>query len=285
MIKKIASVCCIFIIIVILITPPIKGEINVFPNFSFSETFIYQLDLDGNYELYTFTRFKNLDCDYNWTQNDVMSLPMYASTYSDEQPLVTMVTMGDIHANYTIRDYNAFLLPDKTYRHEYAIDFHPPYPIAFNKHDILTIRTKSRINNSTFSLGNSQNFVIPRLPLPVDLPQCEEFKSHITRVNLPNDPYYWAETLDTAPKEDYRSPFGRGESLEWWFDERDNETDYIIVSFRVHPDPLKKSLDEATKESEKSGKRSVGLGVLSIAIVIILEVVIPKFKKRKSKSK
>lgn len=297
--KKISRVCCIFMVVVILITPSIGEENCGFPNCSISSTHIYNLNLDGDYELYTIDRIKNIDYDYIWIWNEGLKIPMHVSTfYSDEQPNVTMVTIGDVHADYTIEDYKRKSFAN-TYVHEYCINVRPPYPsgIGFNKDSTITIITKSEVSGTTLKLGDSQNFVVASYPLPKEIRPFKEFKTLIVRVNLPNDPYYWTETLDTAPKGDYRSPFGRGESLEWWYDgdgdgNGGNMTDTIIVSYRVHPDPLRKSLDEATKESEKSGKISVGLGVLSIglgvlsiAIVIILEVVTPKFKKRKSKSK
>lgn len=284
--KKIARVCCIFMVVVILITPSIGEENYGFPNCSISSTYIYNLNLDGDYELYTIDRIKNIDYDYIWIWNAGLKFPMHVSTfYSDEQPNVTMVTIGDVYADYTIEDYKRKSFAN-TYVHEYSINVHPPYSsgIGFDKDSTITIITKSEVSGTTLKLGDSQNFVVASYPLPKDIRPFKEFKTLIIRVNLPNNPYYWTETLDAVPRWNYRGPFGRGESLEWWYDgDSDNMTDTIIVSYSVHSDPLKKSLDKATENSERLGKISVWLGGLSIALVIILEIVIPKIKKRKFK--
>ena len=70
--------------------------------------------------------------------------------------------------------------------------------------------------------------------------------------------------MDAVPKWNYRGPFGRGESLEWWYDDdSDNMTDTIIVSYIVHSDPLKQEIDEATQESLNISEKSYNISVTS----------------------
>jgi hypothetical protein len=94
-------------------------------------------------------------------------------------------------------------------------------------------------------------------------------ESFILKVNLPNDPYYWEEILDTFPKDDYRASFGRGYTAEWWFKAGSSYTSPIIIDYKIHPDTIRRDLDNSTMTSLEYAKKADFWGYIALVIAII----------------
>lgn len=267
--ENIVSVClALFLVVAILITPSSGAEDIGFPNISTSLTHIYFLDVNGNCELYTIITIRNLDHDYSWEPDRCISVPIPIRLFSGEQPNVTMVTFGDVDTKYEIIEHGSTPQSDQTYTYEYHIAVCPPVTFTFHKNDTVTIGTKNRIDNVSSKVTDYNKFRLPGQLIPKDTP-FKDVDDFIVRVNLPNNPYYWSEVLHTTPNFDYRTSFGRGESLEWWYNKTDSETDPICIYYRIHADPLKKELDKATQESRDISRISLGLGIIAFILGII----------------
>jgi len=250
---------------IISILPTIEAD----QNFSISQTSIYSLDIYGNCELLIISRVKNIGDDFVLQPNMYLSIPVSAVSYSDEQPKVTMVTVGDVNAKFYIKYYNVTYLPGtNSFRHDFNIEIYPPCPTNFSKNIMITYRAKSIINKSTSEFEYHNRFTIPSMDLPIGEPPFENLEHFTIRVNLPNNPYYWVETLDTKAQYDFRSPFGRGESLEWWYDGNDKKTNIIYLDYRIHPDPLRQELDKATKQSRDISDKSLIISLIALGIAI-----------------
>lgn len=259
-----------------LITSPVQA----FPNFSTSVTFTYSLDANGNCEIFSIHRVENIDFNTTWTPQMSLSIPITAVSYSDEQPEVTMVKVGDVDFPYSVKEYKRKTLHGSdSFLHNFYIEVYPSSPQTLYKDNKVTIRTKSIINNSTLKYKDYNKFTIPGMYLPMGESPFEKIEHFIVRVNLPNDPYYMSEILDTSPPYDFRNSYGRGESLEWRYRGNENHTKQILIDYRIHPDPLKQELDKATKQSlyisnislliaTVMGFVSILLGVLSILLTI-----------------
>jgi len=243
--------------------PTAEAIENDFPNLSTSSTYIFSLDLDGNCELYTIVRIKNLDDDYIWKENHYLRIPIIITSFSEERPNVTSVTFLDSEIYYKIVDYEVFPQEDHTYIHAYYIEFYPPATGVFNKDKIATLRTINKFNGSSSKVKDYNKFILQSWILPRDIPTFKEYTDFIIRVNLPNDPYYWTEVLDTMPKYNHRSPYGRGESLEWWYNGTNKRTDLIIIDYRIHSDPLKLEIDSATQQSLNISQESYNISIIS----------------------
>ena len=248
---------------VIVCIPSAEANENDFPNLSISATYIFSLDLDGNCELYTIVRIKNLDDDYIWKENQYLRIPIVITSFSEERPNVTSVTFLDSEVYYKVANYEVFPLEDHTYIHAYYIEFYPPTTGVFNKEKIATLRTINKFNGSSSKVKDYNKFILQSWILPKGIPTFKEYTDFIIRVNLPNDPYYWTEVLDTMPKYNYRSTFGRGESLEWWYSGTENRTDLILIDYRIHSDPLKQEIDRATQQSLNISEKSYNISVIS----------------------
>ena len=280
---RIVIVCLSLLLVgVALITSSSGAKDSDFPNLSTSSTFIYSLDVDGNCEVYTINRFENIDKDYNWTQKYGLGIPIAASSFLDEQPNVTMATLGDIDVYYDVYDYINVIQPDQSYIHRYKISLYPPSTYYFHKKYTITIRTKSIINESSSRVHDYYKFTIPKHQIQKDSPPFKYHKDFVIKVNLPNDPYYWSEVLDTIPKYDYRTSFGRGKSLEWWYKETDSVTGTIFIDYRIHPDPLKQELDNISRQSRDISERSLHISYIALFITFALGITAVREDLKKS---
>jgi hypothetical protein len=246
---------------VIFGTQSAQATVN-FPNTYIFATYTFSLDLDGNGELVTIIRYQNLDDNFEWDSSTPLEIPIRITSFSKEKANLTEVSVGDNYTsyNYSIRNYT--ISPknsDSTYIHEYVIAVSPKSGqyTTFLKNQLLTIRTRTKIIQISSNTGDYSKFIFYLLPFP-----NKNVQSLIIKVNLPNDPYYWEEILDTFPKYDYRTSFGRGESIEWWYNENSNIMSPFLIDYKIHPDPMKLDLDKATMNS-------LYLGILALAIAII----------------
>lgn len=236
-----------------------------FPNISISATYTFSLDLDGNGELVTIMRYQNLDDDnFEWQSSTPLEIPIQINSFSEEKANLTEVLVGDDpNNNHSIRNYTISHNSDSTYTHEYVIEVSPKNGryTPINKTDIITIRTRSKINQISSNMGNYSKFIFYLLPFP-----NKKVQSLIIRVNLPNDPYYWEEIFDTFPKYDYRTSFGRGESVEWWYNGNyDNSlSSAILIDYKIHPDLIKKDLDDLSVRSYIITVIALLLGIIAI---------------------
>lgn len=266
--KTISLYFIIFFTINILISPSARAQENDFPNLSISSTYTFSLDLDGNCELYTIIRIKNLDDDFLWKQNKFLQIPIVVTSFSKEQPNLTFLTLSDSSINYSIVNYEVFTLNDNTYVHAFNIKFFPSEAI-FEKEKKATLRAKIKIKGMSSTVEDYNKLILQSWILPKDIPIFKEYSSFIVRVNLPNNPYYWTEILDATPKYDYRSVFGRGESIEWWYNGTETRTDLILIDYRIHYDPLKKDLDNATITSLDYAEKADRWGFIALIIAIV----------------
>lgn len=256
---------------IILITQTVQAKSDDFPNISISVTYTFSLDSDGNAELDTIIRIKNLEHDFFWAPNETLQFPIVMTSYSKEQPKLTMFTFGEDVPNYNITEYQIHHKKNEdTYTHAFYIDFSPKPSGIFTKGATATLRIKLRIKKLAKKVGDSDYRVtLQSWMLPKNLPIFKEYTDVLIKVNLPNDPYYWDEILDAKPKYDYRTTFGRGESVEWWYKEDKDRTDLIFIDYRIHPDPLKKDLDNATITSLDYAERADTWGLIALIIAIV----------------
>jgi len=275
-------------------------NIKHFPNVSISSTCIYSLDLNCTCELYYIIVYENVDYDYQWKSGT--QLPIFriiVNSFSENQPNVMNVAFQDVDLDNFYKNYSKLESQnDQSYKYGCFIAFSPPKDFTFYKDDSVTITIKIEINNASLQVNDHSKykFKISKIShsiyggfFPTEniesfkaienighvrsvetVENVEKVDSFVVRVNLPNDNYFWTEVLHATPNYDYRIPFGRGESLEWVYDSTD-KTEDTVIEYRIHPDDLRKSLDEATENSERLGKKSVWLGVLSILLVVWCE--------------
>lgn len=258
-------------------------------NFSMSSTYIYSLDVEGNCNLTTYTYMTNIDENYDFvwlpTYDNSYNVGIVVESYSNEIPTVTYVIVGDKEVNHTFANYsNNTINESKSYNHTYKIGVYPPGKLTFPRNAIFEIITNSRINctASHITEGDYYKISLPRYTFPKQTFHREDF---IIKLNLPNDPYYWVETLHTKPNYKTRVPFGRGESLEWSYSGESGVTDYILCNYRIHSDPLRESLDEATTTSKNLGWISIVIAFFSLILTIIFEWVKIKEIPEKIRSK
>lgn len=250
----------------LLMAPSAKAQENYIPNLSTSSTYSFNLDSDGNCVLNIIMRFKNLDDDLFF--NASVGIPINVTSFSKEQPNVTSFVFGELPMNGRVIDYKVISFEDNSYLHSFNLESDRVY-FRWNKYGIVTLRAKIKINGASSKDNGYYKFALRSWILPRDIPYFEEYSDFIVRVNLPNDPYNWTENLDTIPKYDYRSVYGRGESMEWWYDGTETHTDSIYIDYRIHPDPLKKALDNATVSSLKYAEKAEYLGNIALLIAII----------------
>lgn len=265
--KVINSYFILFSALVLLMAPSANGQENYIPNLSSSSTYSFNLDSDGNCVLYIIMRIKNID-DNLFFYNTSIGIPINITSFSKEQPNVTSVVFGELPLNYSVNDYEVTSFEDNSYLHSFILEY-DQVSFKFNKYGIVTLRAKIKIHGASSNDNGYYKFALRSWDLPRDLPYFKEYSDFIVRVNLPNDPYFWAENLDTIPKYDYRSIFGRGESMEWWYDGTETHTDSIYIDYLIHPDPLKKALDNATVSSLKYAEKAEFLGNIALLIAII----------------
>ena len=261
--KKIVSVClALFLVGAVLIAPLAGADDSNFPNVSTSSTFIYSLDLDGNCELFTIVTIENIDHNYTWTQDTSFNFPISIISFSDEQPTLTNVTIQNIDTKYNIVNYRVTRARDQ-YKQDYYVAVFPPFARAFNKNDIATITTKNRINNSSRKIGDFYRFIISDIAIG-------HSKNFVIKAILPNNPYYWVELLHTTEKFDYHISIGGGKSLEWYYKKGDSYTKFVMIDYKIHPDPLKQELDNATKQSRDISEQSLHISHIALLISIVL---------------
>lgn len=256
-----------------------------FPNTSIFASYTFSLDTEGNGELVTIIRYDNLGDNFTLRSDTPLEIPMQITSFSKEKLNLTEVSVGDnYNINYPIRNYTISpVQSDSTYIHEYVIEVSPQSSeyFLFRKNAIKTIRTRTKINQISSNVGDHSKFILYPVPFP------KNFQSIIIRVNLPNNPYYWEEILDTYPKYDYRTSFGRGESIEWSYNENSNMINPILIDYRIHPDQTKLDLDKATMNSLEYAKKADFWGSIALIIAIIsipgiysrVQVLIGKFKE------
>jgi hypothetical protein len=108
-------------------------------------------------------------------------------------------------------------------------------------------------------------------------------KSLRVRLNLPSDSYNWSEVVSVTPFPSEVVFFGRTEFLIWEYCSiEQEETDKIICHFKTYEDPLRKSLDEATEQSLRISRISLGLGVIAIllGIISVIPYIIPYMRNK-----
>lgn len=239
----------------------------IFPNTDTYTTYTFSLDMEGNGELVTMTNYVNVDDNFEWRSDTPLEIPIQITTFSKEKANLTEVSVGDnYNYNSSIRNYTISpLQSDSTYIHEYVIEVSPKSSVSpFLKNQILSISTKTKINQISSKVKNYNKFVY-YIPKNFQyFPNSSFIQSFIIRVNLPNDPYYWEEILDTFPKYDYRTSFGRGESVEWYYKPNSNYLSPIIINFKIHPDPIKKDLDDLSVRSFWITVVALVLGIIAI---------------------
>ena len=265
MYKKVLHVFfAVLFLTIILCSQSTQATVN-FPNTSIFTTYAFSLDLDGNGELLTTTRYQYMDDNFDWYSNTQLEIPIQITSFSKEKPNLTEVSVGgnSLIFNYFIRNYTiSTIQDDSTYIHKYSIEVLPKnsYYVSFFKDQLMTIKTRTEINQLSSKTGDYGKFVFYFNP--------ENFspfiQSIIIKVNLPNDPYYWEEILDTHPKDDFRSSFGRGHTVEWWYKAGSNYRSPIIIDYKIHPDQTKRDLDKATKNSLMLGYFALLIALISI---------------------
>jgi len=244
-----------------------------FPNLSISSTCIYSLDVDGTCELYYITTYSNIDRDYEWSSSSHLIGPflIIIKSFSDERPNVTSVIFDDVVAIYIDEWFAPELQNDQTYKHSGYIAFAPPNDFTFYEGSSVTIRMKIEINNASSEVNDYCKFpIIYQDLVPNTLAPIKNAENFVVRVNLPNDDYYWSEVLHTTPKYDYRTPFGRGESLEWLYGSTDRRTNNTTIDYRIHPDPLKQELDSVSRQSLDYSEKSLCISYIALSITIFL---------------
>ena len=261
----------ILIIVIISITQIAKANENSFPNVSISAMYTYSIDLNGDCILINTISLENLEDNFTWQPNIVMTIPIKVTSFSKEPPNVTEVSIGDNYKdiNYEVDQYYLIPRSDSTYIHEYPVKIFPNGTFNFLSGHLITIRIKSNIKKISMDAGDYHKFIIYDMPLSTDLPPFKEYKDFTIRVNLPNDPYYWDELISANPIYTYRTPYGRGESVEWIYKENEKKTDVITIYYRIHPDPIKEALDNATISSLEYAKKAEYLGNIALVIAIL----------------
>ncbi len=242
-----------------------------FPNTSSFTTHTFFLDSENNGELVTIIRYQIMDDDvFDWHSYTPLEIPMRITSFSNETPTLMEVSVGDNYdsINYSIRNYTITpRLSDYTYVHEYVIEVSPKsngyFPLSKNRLFFVSIATKiNQISSKVEGDYGKFYYYMPKNFQPGT-------QSFIIRVNLPNDPYYWEEILDTFPKDDYRTSFGRGESVEWRYKADSSYSGPILIRYKIHPDPIKRDLDNATMNSLEYAKKAEYWGNVALVIAII----------------
>ncbi len=271
MYKKALYVFFALLLVGIIFGPQSAQATASFPNTDTYSAYTFSLDMEGNGELVTIIRYVILDDNFEWRSETPLEIPMQITSFSKEKANLTEVSVGDNYnlkssiRNYTISPPQS----DSTYVHEYVIEVSPKSGyFHFLKNQIVTIRTKTKINQISSTVGDYGKFVY-YIPKNFQYFSNSFIQSFIIRVNLPNDPYYWDEILDTFPKYDYRTSFGRGESVEWYYKPNSNWMSPIIINFKIHPDPIKLDLDKATMKSLEYAKKADFWGFIALIIAII----------------
>lgn len=239
-----------------------RATVN-FPNTSIFATNTFSLDLDGNGELVTIMRYQNLDNDFELNSSTTLDIPIRITSFSEEELNLTACRFGDNAIiecsirNYTISPRQS----DSTYIHEYVIELSYKNARGYNflNNQIITIRITTKIDGISSDMGNYSKFIYNILPIT-----NKNVQSYIIRVNLPNDPYYWTEILDTYPTYEYRGSFGNGQSVEWRYAKNSNIFSPILIDYRVHPDPIRKELDDLSVRSYFITVIAFVLGIIAI---------------------
>ncbi len=249
---------------VILGTQSAHATVN-FPNTSSFATHTFSLDLENNGELITVIRYQNLDDDFDWRSYTPLEIPMQITSFSNEKPTVTEVSLGDNYdsINYSVRNYTvSSRQSDYTYIHEYVIELSPKSNVYFHflKYQLFTISIATKINQISSKVEGDYGKFYYYMPKNFQ-PGTQSF---IIRVNLPNDPYYWEEILDTLPNSDYRTSFGRGESVEWRYKADSPYLSPILIRYKIHPDQIKKDLDDLAVRSYLVTVFALVLGIIAI---------------------
>jgi hypothetical protein len=217
------------------------------------------LDVNGNGELVTIMNYRNLDGDFMWFPSTMLKIPIRITSFSKEKANLTELSFGDNHMfNYSISNYTISPEDDySSYIHEYVIEVSPrtSRPITISKNSAYSLRTITKINGISTNMGAYNKFIFNLYN--------KKFQSYIIRVILPNDPYYWDEILYTDPIYHYRTSFGNGESIEWQFDENINRNN-IYIDYSIHPDELKKEIDDIAEKAFVISWISLVLGIIAI---------------------
>lgn len=232
------------------------------------KTFIYSLNADDSCKILFFTTFSLLG-DTTIKFDDLhVKFDLIAS--NDSKPYDVHASILDTNLiNETI--HNVHQIDKRTFRHVFDIKVFlkgilqpPPHEVATS--DILI---SFKLDNMSNDLIGYKRICIPSVSLS-EASGSTDIEKVTVQLNLPNDPYSWSETIHVEPPPSYIVPKGRGESLVWEYDPgKQNFTDAVTCYYKVQEDPLRKSLDEATKSSLLISKRSLGLGVIAVILGII----------------